>query len=91
MTEDAPIWERVADALHFVENPAAVAQIADRFDAAYGPVIATAGTEAERAKAVDALWHYLAAGATPRKPWSLGKAEAQRALDALVELALRGV
>ncbi len=91
MTQDAPIWEQVADALYFVENLAAVAQIADRFEAAYGPVIATAPTEAARRKAIDALWHYLAAGATPRKQWSLSEGEAQRALEALVELAQQGV
>jgi hypothetical protein len=54
-------------------------------------VIATATTEAARRKAIDALWHYLAAGATPRKQWSLSEGEAQRALEALVELAQQGV
>ena len=89
MTNNTPIWEQVADALHFIDNPSAVAQIADRFDSLYGPVIRTATTEQSRKKAIDALWHYLAAGATPRKPWSLGKGDAQRTLDALVNLALQ--
>lgn len=91
MPENVPIWERVADALPFIDNPTALAQIADRFESPYGPVIAAAATEAERAKAIDALWHYLASGATPRKHWALTKGEAQQALDALVELALPGV
>lgn len=89
MTNNTPIWEQVADALHFIENPAAVAQIADRFDSLYGPVIGTATTEQARKKAIDALSHYLDAGATPRKPWSLSKGDAQRALGALVDLALQ--
>ena len=91
MTEKAPIWERVADALYFIDSPVAIAQIASRFEAAYAPVIATATTEAVRAKAIDALWHYLSAGATPRKHWAFTKGEALRALDALVELAQEGV
>jgi hypothetical protein len=91
MAEDAPIWEQVADALYFIESPAAIAQIASRFEAAYAPVIATATTEAARAKAIEALWHYLSAGAAPRKQWALTKAEALQALDALVELAQQGV
>ena len=91
MAENVPIWERVADALPFIDNPAALAQIARRFESPYGPVIAGAATEAGRDKAINALWHYLASGATPRKQWSLTKGEAQQALDALVELALRDV
>ncbi len=91
MTEKAPIWERVADALHFIDNPVAIAQIADRFEAAYAPVIATATSGVAREKAIDALWHYLAAGATPRKNWAFNKGEAQRSLDALLELVQQGV
>ncbi|MDA0799507.1 MAG: hypothetical protein O2826_12410 [Chloroflexi bacterium] len=91
MADDVPIWERVADALYFIDDPGAIAQIASRFEAAYAPVIATATTDAVRTKAIEALWHYLSAGATPRKHWALTKGEAQQALDALVDLALRGV
>jgi len=87
MAEKVPIWERVADALYFIESPVAIAQIASRFEAAYAPVIATATTDTVRAKAIDALWHYLSAWGTPRKHWALTKEEALRALDALVNLA----
>ena len=86
MTEKDPIWVRVADALPFVENPEAIAQIADRFEVGYGPAIKDAPNEAAREKATLALYHYLAAGATPRKKWSLNKGDPERALNALLEL-----
>jgi hypothetical protein len=91
MAESAPLWERVADALYFIDNPAALAQIADRFETPYRPTIADATTSAARAKAVEALSHYLASGATPHKQWSLTRDEAERALVALVALADEGV
>jgi hypothetical protein len=91
VADSTPIWERVADALPFIDNPVALAQIAERFESPYAPVIATATTDAARSKAIDAFWHYLSSGATPHKHWALTKADAQRALDALVELALQRV
>lgn len=86
MPENDPMWVRVADALYFVTNPEAVAQIADRFEVGYAPAIRDAPNEAAREKATLALYRYLAAGATPRKKWALAKGDAERALDALLAL-----
>jgi len=86
--ENEPIWVRVADALHFVDNPEAVAQIADRFETGYAPAIRDARSRDARDKATLALYRYLATGATPRKPWSLPKGDPQRALDALLALLI---
>lgn len=91
MTQSDPLWVQVSDALHFIDNVEAIAQIADRFEAAYAPVIATAETDAARQKAIDALGYYLASGATPHKHWALKRDVAERAQAALVELALRVV
>lgn len=86
MTEQEPMWVRVADALYFIDDPAALAQIADRFEAGYRPAISGARSDAARERAVDALYRYLATGVRPRKKWALDAAQAQQALDALLTL-----
>ena len=86
MAENDPIWVRVADALHFVDNPEAVAQIADRFETGYAPAIKDAPDDAAREKAMLALYRYLASGATPRKRWALPKGDPERAFNALLAM-----
>ena len=86
MPEDAPIWERVADALYFIESPEAVAHIADRFESEYMTAYAAASNQAGRDRALGALLAYLSSGATPRKRWSLSRDDAHRAADALAAL-----
>jgi hypothetical protein len=83
MSANEPIWVRVADALHFVDD---LAQIADRFETGYGPALSGATTEAARERAMDALQRYLASSATRRKPWRLSPADAERAAKALADL-----
>lgn len=87
MTEQEPMWVRVADALFFIEDTAAVAQIADRFEVGYLPAIAGARTDAARERAIEALHRYLETGYTPRKRWALEAGQPEQALDALVALA----
>jgi hypothetical protein len=86
MTEQEPMWIRVADALFFIEDTAAVAQIADRFMAGYLPAMAGAQSDAAWERAVDALQRYLATGFTPRKKWALDSDQVERALAALILL-----
>ena len=87
MTEQEPMWIRVADALFFIDDVAAVAQIADRFESGYLPAITGARSDAARERAIDALLRYLETGFTPRKRWALKPGQAQQAVDALVTLA----
>ena len=86
MTEQEPMWVRVADALFFIDDTAAVAQIADRFEAGYLPAIAGARSDAAQERAIDALQRYLATGFTPRKRWALDPDQVQQALAALLAL-----
>jgi hypothetical protein len=81
-----PLWERVADALHFIDNPEALADIADRFESEYATAYANATSDAGRDRALGALLAYLSSGATPRKHWSLSRDDAQRAAEALATL-----
>ncbi|MDA1035904.1 MAG: hypothetical protein O3B65_03370 [Chloroflexi bacterium] len=87
MAEQEPMWVRVADALFFIEDTAAVAQIASRFEAGYLPAITGARSDAARERAIDALMRYLETGYTPRKKWALEPGQVKPALDALVTLA----
>ena len=87
MTEQEPLWVRVADALYFIEDTAAVAQIASRFEAGYLPAIVGAPNDAAREHAIDALLRYLETGYTPRKRWKLEPGHATQACEALVTLA----
>ena len=86
MPEEAPLWERVADALYFIDDPAALADIADRFESEYAVAHANATSDAGRDRALSALLAYLSSGATPRKHWSLSRDDAERAVEALVSL-----
>lgn len=86
MPEEAPLWERVADALHFIDNPEALADIADRFESEYARAYANATADAGRDRALSALLAYLSSGSTPRKHWSLSRDDAERAVEALSTL-----
>ena len=87
MAEQEPMWVRVSDALFFIDDLGAVAQIADRFEGGYLPAIVGARSVAARERAIDALQRYLETGFTPRKRWALDAEQAKQALDALVTLA----
>ena len=87
MESQEPMWIRVADALFFVEDVVAVAQVASRFEAGYLPAIAGAQSDIARERAIGALHRYLETGFTPRKKWALEPGHAKLALDALVKLA----
>ena len=87
MEAQEPMWVRVADALFFIEDVVAVAQIASRFEAGYLPAIAGAPNDIARERAIGALHRYLETGFTPRKRWALEPTQAKLALDALVKLA----
>jgi hypothetical protein len=83
---EAPLWERVADALYFIDNTQALADIADRFESEYATAYANATSDAGRDRALSALLAYLSSGATPRKHWSLSHDDAQHAAQALATL-----
>ena len=86
MSEETPLWERVADALHFIDDPKTLADIADRFESEYATAYAAATTDAARDRALGALLAYLSSGATPRKHWALSRDDAHQAAQALAAL-----
>ena len=78
---------RAAEALLFVDDLTAVAQIAQRFAVKYGPLMATAESADVRDRVEIALHHYLTARPTRRRPWMLSPGEAEQTMAALSALA----
>ncbi|MBM3941119.1 MAG: hypothetical protein FJ318_09650 [SAR202 cluster bacterium] len=70
-------------AVAFVEDDAAREQIVDRVLFQYVPAALNAKTDEQTARAWDALRYYLTTRPTPRKPWQLSAADAERIVAGL--------
>ena len=84
---DSPLWEAIAIVIpELQDNPEGATLLVYRLEGQYLPALLKAGTEEARERVWLALWSYITAPITVRKPFSLSSGTADRLIAEVQKL-----